>query len=672
MRPPLLPPIIEDFHREAARIPGQLALRQESLWAAISPRLDQAIDRLPTKYRDAVLARMLPDCGWEEAARLLRTSERRLRKDTARGMQKVARHLRKRGIQVDAETLGLECARHGCTAAPPEGLTARILSESEAGVRKKPAMDLARRTLRAISWAPWKRRLKIAAATVGLLAVVFVIAGFYVASLWHSGRLMAWFIETSSRREARAIPELKQQAKAWPTDAAHALADAANAHKPEDVFQTTNIWAAHLKFSSEQWKTLKPKRIEPVPKLFQPGGEVVLRNPKAQRSGLAGALGFDFEWGKADLDFGGAHLENVAARFKGNGTFIASLYGWKRSFKVDFNKFSKGQKLAGIEEINLANLIDDRSYMSDALAYEFFRDAGVPAPRTGYAWLTISVTNKWNEKPLGLYLLVENLGGPFAAERFGSKKTPIFKPVTYHLFEDLGAEWSSYDAIYDLKTRATEQQRNRVIDFARLVSHASDEEFAQQSGEFLDLDEFARFLAGLVLLSSYDGFLSDGQNFYVYLDPRTNKFGFIPWDLDHAWGGFYLMATAEERERAIIWHPWTGSNRFLERIMRVEDFRKAYRARLEEFLEMLFVPVRLSQRIDEIARVIRSPIAAESSFRLQKFDIAVSDRWVPQSGRKDEMGPNRPVHQLKHFIEARSKSVRQQLDGKSKGVMLGR
>jgi len=87
---------------------------------------------------------------------------------------------------------------------------------------------------------------------------------------------------------------------------------------------------------------------------------------------------------------------------------------------------------------------------------------------------------------------------------------------------------------------------------------------------------------------------------------------------------------------------------------------------------MLFVPVRLSQRIDEIARVIRSPIAAESSFRLQKFDIAVSDRWVPQSGRKDEMGPNRPVHQLKHFIEARSKSVRQQLDGKSKGVMLGR
>jgi spore coat protein CotH len=203
-----------------------------------------------------------------------------------------------------------------------------------------------------------------------------------------------------------------------------------------------------------------------------------------------------------------------------------------------------------------------------------------------------------------------------------------------------------------------------------LVSHAPDKEFDQRVGEFLDLDEFARFLAGLVLLSSYDGFLSDGQNFYVYLDPRSNRFGFIPWDLDHAWGGFYLMASEMERERASIWHPWTGRNRFLERVMAVKEFRRLYRAQLEELLSNVFVPSRLSRRIDELAQVIRAPIAAESSYRLERFDQAVSEKWTPHLETPDQMGPDRPVHQLKHFIEARAKSVRAQLDGKSKGVVI--
>src|SRR2546422_174384 len=94
-----------------------------------------------------------------------------------------------------------------------------------------------------------------------------------------------------------------------------------------------------------------------------------------------------------------------------------------------------------------------------------------------------------------------------------------------------GTNGGASPAPYDLKTKATTAQLNRVIELARLVSHAEDAEFARRLEEYLDLDEFARFLAGLVLLSSYDSFLSDGQNFYLYLDPRSNKFGFLPWDL---------------------------------------------------------------------------------------------------------------------------------------------
>ena len=39
----------------------------------------------------------------------------------------------------------------------------------------------------------------------------------------------------------------------------------------------------------------------------------------------------------------------------------------------------------------LLNVVEDRSYMSDPMGYEVFRDAGVPAPRTAYAYLSVSV-----------------------------------------------------------------------------------------------------------------------------------------------------------------------------------------------------------------------------------------------------------------------------------------
>ena len=74
----------------------------------------------------------------------------------------------------------------------------------------------------------------------------------------------------------------------------------------------------------------------------------------------------------------------------------------------------------------------------------------------------------------------EAVDDKFAAERFGSRKTPLFKPSTYKLFDYMGDDWSAYAPIYDLKTEATPKQRQRLMEFARLVTSASDQEFAEQ------------------------------------------------------------------------------------------------------------------------------------------------------------------------------------------------
>jgi hypothetical protein len=69
--------------------------------------------------------------------------------------------------------------------------------------------------------------------------------------------------------------------------------------------------------------------------------------------------------------------------------------------------------------------------------------------------------------------------------------------------------------------------------------------------------------------------------------------------------------------------------------------------------------------------VLRSPIAAESDFRLNKFEQAIGAKPL-EPPRGDPMGSDRQAHQIKRFIDNRAVSVRHQLDGKSKGMILKR
>jgi hypothetical protein len=104
--------------------------------------------------------------------------------------------------------------------------------------------------------------------------------------------------------------------------------------------------------------------------------------------------------------------------------------------------------------------------------------------------------------------------------------------------------------------------------------------------------------------------------------------------------------------------------------MAMEEFRRIYGAHLEDFLARLFVPDRLHRRIDEIAAVIRDPIAAQSALRLDKFEQTVGWKPVHRSPGEVRGTFNRPAHDMKRFINERAESVRRQLDGKSKGMIL--
>ncbi len=416
-----------------------------------------------------------------------------------------------------------------------------------------------------------------------------------------------------------------------------------------------------------------------------PGGPN-LQGAEGKRNGLASAAGIEFKYVKGNLRIGDTDLKDVAVRYKGNGTWMGSRFDKKRSMKVNLNEYVKGQKFGGELKLNFHNCVTDASYMNEVLSHRLYRDAGVPASRTAYARVYVDVPGKHNDEFFGLYSVVENVDSSFAADRFGTKKGAILKPVTREPFEYLGEDWSAYNQTYDPKTELSAEQKRRVIDFCKLVSKANDAEFEAKMGDYLDLDEFARYMAVTVWLSTLDSILTIGQNYYVYLHPTSGKLSFIPWDLDHSFGQFFMMGSQDQREHLSIQKPWQGENRFISRVYKVAAFQKLYRARMEEFSKTIFQADRFVQQVDEIAVAIRSAVKDESGDKLERFDKVVAGEPVgpggfgpPGGGRG---GPGRgpggggpfgnmqPAKPIKGFVKARAESVQKQLAGKEAGQTL--
>jgi len=86
--------------------------------------------------------------------------------------------------------------------------------------------------------------------------------------------------------------------------------------------------------------------------------------------------------------------------------------------------------------------------------------------------------------------------------------------------------------------RALEQRQTRVIDFASLVTSASDSEFSNSSRSTSTWTSFARFMSVTVWLSTMDSIFDDGAELLRLSSPQTHKFEFLPWDLDHRSGSF--------------------------------------------------------------------------------------------------------------------------------------
>ena len=238
-----------------------------------------------------------------------------------------------------------------------------------------------------------------------------------------------------------------------------------------DLFQLSKVWTVELVFSQADWRTMAPR-------MDGPRGPGFLVGPDGGRNGFLAAQGLTFNWGHADLTIGGKSFSDVGVRFKGNGTYMEGSMRGKLSMKIHLTKYVKGRKLGGVTELNLANNVTDAGWMNEELAYRLFRDAGVQAPRSAYAKVYITVTGKSPPALCGPVLSDRRSGrhfhaGPFPFEIRGVAQAGAAEPLPLS-----GRGLGQYNQTYDPKTELTAAQKARIIEFSKIVSRGTDEEFA--------------------------------------------------------------------------------------------------------------------------------------------------------------------------------------------------
>jgi hypothetical protein len=267
------------------------------------------------------------------------------------------------------------------------------------------------------------------------------------------------------------------------------------------------------------------KELEDEPREYVENGEVVLKRSDGTPAGI----------GAPSPTFKG-----VEVKLKGQPEGSFEDLGGKAAFKL---KFKKKELFFGVRKLTLNNMTQDPSMVSESLAYTALGAAGVPASRSGYAFVYLNGSNYGlhaNVESLDTYSLPKIFGVPFDEEKQhlyeAAEYGADFYPGKESMFEvDEGKDKTAAD-IADLTNAIAAVEANGST--ALTTNLAS----------YFDFAELTRMWAVEKYIGHWDGYAGAGipgepgfnlyrpNNYYLYSDPQ-GKFSMLPWGTDQTWGG---------------------------------------------------------------------------------------------------------------------------------------
>jgi spore coat protein CotH len=264
----------------------------------------------------------------------------------------------------------------------------------------------------------------------------------------------------------------------------------------------------------------------------------------------------------ADVTVDGVTYTDVSIKKKG---FFGSGLGpgsiAKPGFKLDANEYLAGQKFGGpggLDHLVLNNSVQDGSHARTCLGYQVFTAAGLDAPRCNHAHVTV------NGEELGVYIHVEDVDDEFLDRHFDAPDGSLYKGI----LSDFRTGWTTS---FDL------QEGPGDADHLASLAAAAEAPQATLLGDVsahIDYDQFLTLWAAESLLRHWDGYTGNTNNFFVYDDPDSGKFYFLPWGTDQ------VMQNGADSPASVY-----GTGALANRLYQLPEVAGDYVARMHELLD---------------------------------------------------------------------------------------
>ncbi|MBN1485334.1 MAG: CotH kinase family protein [Chloroflexia bacterium] len=360
----------------------------------------------------------------------------------------------------------------------------------------------------------------------------------------------------------------------------------------------------------------------------------------------------------ADAVILGERLEDVGFRMRGQFSLRES--GSKKPWSIDTDAYVDGQEFRNLRRLILTNNIGDPSMLKEKLAYEMMRFAGVPAGHVAYVELWIDITDD-AAPPLywGIYTMIERVDAKYLANRFGpaSKRGNLYKashaqrgPMDLVYYGDRIEDYPTQNGQYAYGKMNNEEENDYsdIVDLCRVVdgtAYASEAEYVQALEAALNVDTFLRYMAVVNILDNWDSYPNTGNNYYLFNNPVSGRFEWIPWDL--TWGGDARAPLLGSSGPGLVQRA-----PLYDGVFQVQGYRSQYTAYVDLLLRYWFTPDHIEEVARRYHRLIAPYVTQSSGDRAFYGDRPM---FPPESFQHD-------WQDLLRFTSERSRYLRERLN----------